>query len=84
MGPYFGQNANIWFLIGSVFSLELGPYWVRFLLLGTLKIIGSTASGQKIFGPWEGGKSDQIWPELIAHPCLFISAPIFNPFGLLG
>ena len=30
------------FLFGSVFSLELGPYWVRILPPWVLKIIGST------------------------------------------
>ena len=37
MGPYFGKNASIWVLIGSVFSLELGPYWVRLLPPWVLK-----------------------------------------------
>ena len=37
MGPYFCQNANIWVRIGSVFSLKLGPYWVRFLPPWVLK-----------------------------------------------
>ena len=62
MGPYFGQNANIWVLIGSVFSLELGPYLVRFLPPWVLKNnwqhCTDYRSGQKIFGPGEGGKSD--------------------------
>ena len=37
MGPYFVLNANIWVLVGSVFSLYLGPYWVRFLSPRVLK-----------------------------------------------
>ena len=71
---------------GGVNFFVQGPKNLFYDCIGSVFFVKSpyTACGQKIFGPGEGGTSDQTWPELIVHPRLFIYAPIFNPFGILG